>query len=241
MDNIVYAIYICLMVPLLMSLALLHGRAKLVMGYVLIGSTICLVASELNGVLFPFFDDMLFFSTTVSPVTEEILKALPVLFFAFYISDTRSTLVQISFAVGLGFAVMENSIVLIQNMSDVNILWAFVRGIGAGLMHGVCTVAVGIGMSFIHKRKKLFVCGTIALLFMAMTYHAVYNTVVMSDYKYFGFALPFVTYIPINVVIRKKARERRAAYNEKVRLAREALKEKEARENLKGDQEAVQE
>ena len=209
MDNIVYAIYICLMVPMLMSLALLHGRAKLIVGYILIGSTICLVASELNGVLYPFFGDMLTFSTTISPITEEILKALPVLFFAFVVSDNRSVLVQISFAVGLGFAILENSIVLVQNLSDIDILWAFVRGIGAGLMHGVCTVTVGIGMAAIHKKKKLFACGTTALLFMAMTYHAIYNTIVMSDYKYFGFALPLITYVPINIVMRKKAKERR--------------------------------
>ena len=44
-------------------------------------------------------------------------------------------------------------------------------------------------------------------MFMAITYHAIYNTIVMSDYKYFGFALPFITYIPINVVLRRRAKE----------------------------------
>ena len=197
------------MTPLLLSLALLRGKARLIVGYLLIGSTICLVASELNGVLYPFFENMTSFSTTISPIIEEIFKALPVLFFAFMISDNRTTLVQISFAVGLGFAVMENAIVLVQNLSDVNVLWALIRGLGAGLMHGVCTVTVGIGMSLVHKKKKLFVCGTIALLFMAITYHAIYNSIVTSDYKYFGFALPFITYIPINIFFQRKAKERR--------------------------------
>ena len=114
MDNIVYAVFICLMVPMLMSLSLLQHRSRLVMGFVLIGCTVCLVASELNGVLFPYFDDMLSFCTTISPITEEILKALPILYFAFVISDNRTTLVQISFAVGLGFAIMENMTVLVQ-------------------------------------------------------------------------------------------------------------------------------
>ena len=205
------------MTPLLLSLALLRGKARLIIGYLLIGSTICLVASELNGVLYPLFENMTSFSTTISPIIEEIFKALPVLFFAFMVSDNRTTLVQISFAVGLGFAVMENAIVLVQNLSDVNILWALIRGLGAGLMHGVCTVAVGIGMSLVHKKKKLFVCGSMALLFMAITYHAIYNSIVTSDYKYFGFALPFVTYIPINIVFRKKAKERRLKMAAKVK------------------------
>ena len=207
MDNIVYAVFICLMVPMLMSLGLLQHRSRLVMGFVLIGSTVCLVASELNGVLFPYFDDMLSFCTTISPITEEILKALPILYFAFVISDNRTTLVQISFAVGLGFAIMENMTVLVQNLSDINIIWALIRGFGAGLMHSICTVVVGLGMSTVHKKKKLFVCGTIALLMMAITYHATYNTIVMSDYKYFAVMLPLLAYIPINRVARKRKKE----------------------------------
>ncbi len=207
MDNIVYAVFICLMVPMLMSLSLLQHRSRLVMGFVLIGSTVCLVASELNGVLFPYFDDMLSFCTTISPITEEILKALPILYFAFVISDNRTTLVQISFAVGLGFAIMENMTVLVQNLSDINIIWALIRGFGAGLMHSICTVVVGLGMSTVHRKKKLFVCGTIALLTMAIAYHATYNTIVMSDYKYFAVMLPLLAYIPINRVARKRKRE----------------------------------
>ncbi len=207
MDNIVYAVFICLMVPMLMSLSLLQHRSRLVMGFVLIGSTVCLVASELNGVLFPYFDDMLSFCTTISPITEEILKALPILYFAFVISDNRTTLVQISFAVGLGFAIMENMTVLVQNLSDINIIWALIRGFGAGLMHSICTVVVGLGMSTVHKKKKLFVCGTIALLMMAIAYHATYNTIVMSDYKYFAVMLPLLAYIPINRAVRKRKKE----------------------------------
>ena len=204
MDNIVYAIYICLMVPMLMSLALLRHRARLVVGFVLIGCTVCLIVSELNGVLYPFFPDMLTFCTSISPITEEIMKAIPVLFFAFFISDNRSTLVQIAFSVGLGFAILENMIVLVQNLQDINIVWALIRGFGAGLMHSICTVTVGLGISMVHKKKKLFICGTIALLLMAMTYHAIYNTIVMSDYKYFGFVLPVLSYIPINRLARKR-------------------------------------
>ena len=207
MDNIVYAVFICLMVPMLMSLSLLQHRSRLVMGFVLIGSTVCLAASELNGLLFPYFDDMLSFCTTISPITEEILKALPILYFAFVISDNRTTLVQISFAVGLGFAIMENMTVLVQNLSDINIIWALIRGFGAGLMHSICTVVVGLGMSTVHKKKKLFVCGTIALLMMAITYHATYNTIVMSDYKYFAVVLPLLAYIPINRIVRKRKKE----------------------------------
>jgi hypothetical protein len=106
---------------------------------------------------------------------------------------------------------MENMIVLVQNLSDINIVWALFRGFGAGLMHGVCTMFVGLGISMVHKKRKLFVCGTTALLMLAMTYHAIYNTIVMSDYKYFGVALPLLAYIPINRTARKMRRKRKEA------------------------------
>lgn len=73
-------------------------------------------------------------------------------------------------------------------------------------MHSVCTVAVGIGISFVRTKKKLFYCGTAALLMMAVTYHAIYNTIVMSPYRLYGFLLPILTYIPLMVFFIRKGR-----------------------------------
>ena len=198
MDNVGYIQYICIMIPMLLSLFVMEKRAKTLICFILTGCTICLFVSELNGLLFQLLDkDILFFCTTVSPITEELLKAFPVLFFAFIFSDKRKDLVQISFALGLGFAIMENLNMLAQNFENTTILWAVVRGFGAGLMHSICTVCVGLGMSSVKKKRKLWLCGTVALLMTAITYHAIYNTIVMSDYKYFGFMLPLATYLPM--------------------------------------------
>ena len=198
MENIAYILYICFLIPMILSLLILEKRSRLVIGYILIGTTVCLFISEVNGILYEYLNrDMLYFCTTVSPITEEIIKALPVLFFAFFFSDNRQKLVQASFSVGLGFAILENMIMLTQNMNTLDISWAIIRGFGAGLMHSICTMAVGLGISFVKKKRKLFYCGTLALLMLAITYHAIYNTIVMSEYKYFGFVLPVSTYIPI--------------------------------------------
>lgn len=198
MDNIGYVLYICLLIPMLLSLFVLEKKSRIVVGYMLIGATVCIFISEFNGFLYTEMKkDMLYFCTAVSPVTEEIIKALPVLFFALFISDKRQDLVQISFATGLGFAIMESTTMLTQNMDSINIIWAVVRGFGAGLMHSVCTIFVGMGISFVKKKRKLFFSGLIALLMLAITYHSIYNTIVMSDYKYFGFVLPLATYLPI--------------------------------------------
>ena len=211
MDNLSLVLYICFFIPMLLSLFVLEKKARLIVGYIIVGTTVCLFVSEVNGILYNMIDrSLLYYCTTISPATEELVKALPVLYLAIFFTDNRRTLIQISFAVGLGFAIMENCIILVQNIDSITITWAVIRGIGAGLMHSVCTMAVGIGISFVKKKRKLFYCGTVALLMMAITYHAIYNTIVMSDYKYFGFILPLATYIPILIVLtRDKKRARK--------------------------------
>ena len=212
MDNVGYIQYCCLMIPMLLSLFVMERRARVLIGYILIGCTVCLFVSELNGMLYLLFNrDMLFFCTTISPISEEIVKAVPILVYAFLISDKRKDLVQISFALGLGFAIMENLNLLAQSFDSVTLPWAVVRSFGAGLMHSLCSVIVGLGISYVKKKKKLFISGTLALLMVAITYHSIYNTIVMSEYKYFGFVLPLATYLPalcISFIKRRKEKIR---------------------------------
>jgi hypothetical protein len=76
---------------------------------------------------------------------------------------------------------------------------AVIRAFGTGLMHGMCTLLVGVGISFASKRSKIFVVGTFALLSTAITYHGIYNMLVQSDFEVIGFLLPMATYIPFFV------------------------------------------
>ncbi len=103
----------------------------------------------------------------------------------------------IAFATGIGFGMFENMVILVQNIESVTIGWAIIRGFSTALMHAVCTVAIGFGICFAKKKKKLFYTGTFALLAMASIYHGIFNMLVQSDYKYLGFVLPAATYIPM--------------------------------------------
>ena len=98
-------------------------------------------------------------------------------------------------AVGIGFAVLENAFYLLNDPS-FNMMDAIIRAFGTGLMHGMCTLLVGVGISFAKKRSKIFVVGTFALLSTAITYHGIYNMLVQSPYEIVGFLLPILTYIP---------------------------------------------
>lgn len=198
MDSLVYILFIALVAPMFLMMQMLRKRSRLLIGYMLIGVFVSLFVSELNTILLNYFNsDTLYVTTTITPISEEIVKAVPVLFYAIVFSDNRDKVMPIAFATGVGFAMFENMVILVQNIETVTIGWAIIRGFSTALMHAVCTVAVGFGICFIKKKKKLFYCGTFALLTMASIYHGIFNMLVQSDYKYLGFVLPAVTYIPI--------------------------------------------
>lgn len=204
MDNLTYISFIAITVSLALMLPLMEKKQRRLVVFMIAGIFSCLFVSELNNILLgAFHNDIFFVTTTITPVTEEIVKMLPILFFAIMVSDDRSTLIPISFAVGVGFALLENVVILTQNVENVTILWALVRGFGSGLVHGICTVMVGWGISYIKKRRKFFYCGTFALLSAAIIYHAIYNLLVQSQYQYVGILLPTITYIPIILFLRK--------------------------------------
>ncbi len=195
-----YILYVCIIVPFALMFLILYGGAKRTAAFVMIGITVCLFVSEINSLLLDYFNDDIYFVTTrITPITEEIFKALPVIYFGIVFSDDIQKLLTVGMAVGIGFAVFENMIILTDNIENVNILWAFIRGFGSGLMHGMSTAIVGICMSSFHRRKKLFVPGLFSLLSVAIINHGIYNLLVQSKLEYLGYILPIIIYIPISI------------------------------------------
>ena len=198
MDNLIYILFICSVAPLLLLLLVLKRRARLIVGFTLIGICISLFVSELNVILLSLFDgDLDYVTTVITPISEEIIKAVPVLCFAILFSSDRDKLLTVAFATGIGFAMFENMVILVQNIDSVSVGWAIIRGFSTALMHGVSTAAVGYGMSFVKEKRKLFYCGTFALLMLASIHHGIFNMLVQSEYKFLGFLLPTFIYLPV--------------------------------------------
>ncbi|MEE3468179.1 MAG: PrsW family glutamic-type intramembrane protease, partial [Eubacterium sp.] len=172
-------------------------------GSMAFGVFVSLLCSEVSGYVIQQFrmTDMHYITTTITPLIEETLKAVPIIVYAFLFSDKRETLLSIAFGMGVGFALLENIVILLRavmkNPDSVSYVWAFVRGFGSGLMHAVATMMVGICINAIRKKHKLILPGIFAVLVMAATYHAIYNELVQTDLKYYGFILPLVTYIAL--------------------------------------------
>ena len=180
---------------MLMTL-LVEKKARLPIVFLLCGIFVSVFASEVNGLLAQSLPlDMISVTTIVTPITEEILKALPILYYAIVISDKREKLFTASMSTGIGFAILENAFYLL-NYPNFSMLSAIIRAFGAGLMHGMCTLLVGVGISFVKKKSKMFAVGTFGLLSTAIVYHGIYNILIQSEFSIVGALLPIATYIP---------------------------------------------
>ena len=196
MDDMIYLLFISIFVPIMLMANLIEKKARLPIVFVLTGMFISVFAAEVNGVLqavLPLSHYEL--TIIVTPISEEVLKALPILFYALVKSNKQEILFTASMATGIGFAVLENAYYLL-NAETWNVMDAVIRAFGAGLMHGMCTLLVGVGITFVKKKRKVFWVGTFALLSTAITYHGIYNMLVQSRYDVIGYLLPISTYIP---------------------------------------------
>jgi RsiW-degrading membrane proteinase PrsW (M82 family) len=207
MDHLIYILFVAIFIPILLMACLVEKKARQPIIFVLVGIFLSVFASEINAFLRSILPMNAFEITIiVAPISEEIIKALPILFFATVFCLKKEALFTASMAVGIGFAVLENAFYPLTDIS-FNMLDAIVRAFGAGLMHGMCTLLVGVGISFVKKKQKLFVVGTFALLSTAITYHGIYNMLVQSDFEIIGYLLPITTYIPFVVWRIKKKKQ----------------------------------
>ena len=210
MDNLIYILFVAIFVPILLMTCLVEKKARHPLIFVLIGIFVSVFAAEVNGVMVDLLPLSIFEVTIiVTPISEEILKALPILLFATILSPKKEAVFTAAMAIGIGFAVLENAFYMLNDAS-FNMIDAIVRAFGAGLMHGMCTLLVGVGILFVKKKRKLFVVGTFAMLSTAITYHGIYNMLVQSDYQIIGYLLPIATYIPFMVWRIRKIRQKNA-------------------------------
>lgn len=196
-------ILLAIMLPLLMMIFIFSGRARRNSIFLLIGLVVTVVASYVNYWLGNAHISDTYYVSNIGPIVEEILKALPILVYAFIKKPKRQDLLEAGLSVGLGFAIIENVYYIVGYTDKITLIAALFRGLGSGMMHGLTTMVVAFGMSFITLKKKLFFVGTLTFMAIAITYHSIYNMLVQSEYQLFGFLIPIVTFIIILIVFKK--------------------------------------
>lgn len=204
MESPALMLFICLAAPLSMMLFVFKGKSRAILGFLLTGIFMCLFAGEIDGFILSRTNlSVRFLTVNVTPIVEEILKALPIVFIAFLIKPDRQFLLEGAIAVGVGFATMENACLLLNSSVALSVGLTVARGFGAGMLHGVSTLAVGYSMTLASKDKKLSFTGTVAALSTAIIYHSIYNILVQSKYPALGILMPILTFIPIVLALRK--------------------------------------
>lgn len=197
MANLNLSLFISIIIPLCMLLILVKGNSRTLVLFFIFGITICLICGWLNGNFVNYFEETRYFAINISPITEEVCKAIPIIIYAFLYKPGRQQLLECGMAVGIGFAVLENASILAGNVGLITIGFAVARGIGSGIMHGLCQTAVAYGLSYIKEYKVLSYTGTLSFLCAAIVYHSIYNCLVQSAFTWLAYTLVLGTVLMI--------------------------------------------
>lgn len=211
MGNLNLIFFISFALPLIMSFFVCKNRVRAANMFLLIGMCVCLFCGELSAVVLralPY--DKRFFTSNITPFFEEVFKAFPILVYVFVYKPERHKLYECAVMDGIGFAVLENAFILGGSAAYVSVVDALMSGLGGGIVHGLCTLAVGYGMSLVYTKRKLFYTGTVAMLAIATIYHATYNIIVQSTHLWMAGLLPVITLVPVLILMDKTEKRRKA-------------------------------
>ncbi|MCR4778820.1 MAG: PrsW family intramembrane metalloprotease [Lachnospiraceae bacterium] len=180
--NYIENIYICLAAPVLAACIFLNGRSRRIMIFLLAGITSCLLSSYITSFIAAVGGaDKIVTSIEVAPLIEEIMKFMPLLFYMVVFSpaekDETANMVMVT---AVGFATLENvSYLTIHGAGSITNL--IIRGFGTGTMHVVSSLIMSVGLIYLWKKLWLRLLGTIGLLSLASTFHAIYNILVLQE------------------------------------------------------------
>jgi protease PrsW len=150
---------------------------------ILVGCAVAAVCYGINTAAFSALSgNDLWYVRFAAPVVEELLKA------AWLVWLIRSNRIGFmvdaaisGFAIGAGFALVENLTYLLQLQGDVSPLVWLLRGFGTAMLHGGCTAIAGIVASSLAERHgaqrwSIYLPG----LAIAIAIHIAYNAAVLS-------------------------------------------------------------
>ena len=112
----------------------------------------------------------------MAPLVEETFKAAPIVFLLW--RNRIGFLVDAAirgFAVGAGFAAVENAHYFMVLQDDNPVLWG-IRGFGTAIMHGGVTATMAILAKYASDRRgRTTLAGCLPPLLLAATLHSVFN------------------------------------------------------------------
>lgn len=187
-------VLICIAVPLVISLLFTKRSTRRFIVSFMTGMIVCLLSAYISGYLavstsYSTEEASIF----LSPIVEEIMKFLPVLFCFFVFEPSPEDLKPTAVGVGAGFATFENCCFILSSGAS-HLGYVMIRGLAVGVMHLVTMVAFVMGLRLLKRYKVVSFAGIVGALSMSMTFHGLYNLLVSEPgvSSYIGYALPML-------------------------------------------------
>ena len=198
-------ILLCIAIPLIIACMFTRGSTRRFLLSFLIGMGTCLLAAYISG----FIDvasgmgarDTAIF---ISPVVEETMKMMPLLFYLFMLEPDDNDLIIAAAGIGTGFAIYENCCYILS-MGAESISFIMIRGLAVGVMHIVSVLALAMGLTLVRRFNALSAASIMGALALAMTFHGLYNLLVSQPgiTSYIGYILPMLTAVFMYIPYRK--------------------------------------
>ena len=184
-----------MIVPVFVTLIFVKGNARRLELNFIIGMTACLLGAYISG----FFnavtgmgvEDTAIF---ISPVVEEGMKFLPLLFYFHMFEPDDDNIFLASVGIGAGFATYENVCYMVSSGAE-SLSYLLIRGLAVGVMHIVSVYASVFGLVIARKLKAMRISSMVGALSLSMLFHGTYNLLVSQPgiTSYIGFAVPLLT------------------------------------------------
>ena len=174
-------IFVCLAIPLALCMLFIGGRTRTFMLFMVAGMSVCLLSAYVNSFFMGYYGvDSTVAVVEITPVCEEVMKLLPLLFYVLIFEPKVRDLPEAAVALAVGFATFENVCYLTENGAE-NFMFLLIRGLSAGALHILCGILIGFGLSYVFRRRWLAFTGTMGLLGACIAFHAIYNLLISAE------------------------------------------------------------
>jgi RsiW-degrading membrane proteinase PrsW (M82 family) len=190
---------------MVVSLFFTHGDVRRYVAAFFLGMGVCLIAAYVSGFLgmvagMEANDTSIF----ISPMVEEMLKFLTLLFFMVLFMPGDQVLTMLAVSIGTGFATFENSCHILTTGAG-SLPYILIRGFSVGIMHVASMLALAIWLIIAKRLKAFTFSAVVGGLSLAMIFHALYNLLVSEPgiTMQIGYLMPSLAAVLLYLLHRK--------------------------------------
>ena len=199
-------IFLCLAVPLILSMLFRKGKQRTFTTLVILGMGCCLLSAYVSS----FFAGYYHAGTAaavmeITPVCEEVMKFLPLLFYLLVFEPDKQEVISPAIGIAVGFATFENVCYLIEN-GAADFYDILIRGVSAGSLHLLCGIALSCGIAYVFRKKWIMVTGTIGALGACVVFHGIYNILITAKGRWNLIGYLFPIFLIFAFLVVKKSR-----------------------------------